>query len=84
MIEKMQTPEQFERWYKKAKPGDRVSYYEGFLFRERTELAFRKVFTVPAHLLPASKAWEMYLEERVALIQKRLGPGHYVYLAYKL
>lgn len=77
----------FGQWLKKAKPGDRVVYYEGFLLQDRTSWI---VFADSSVAIPqaavraaANEAWAAYEMGSVILTQKRLGDGDYIYYATK-
>lgn len=83
MIREVKSVEGFDRWFYNARSGDRVAYYAGFLIRDRIELLAKKTTLTP-EIQTAVRAWKFHERAQVELFQKRLGPGQYVYLAYKI
>lgn len=75
----------FDYWLKGAKPGEWVVYYEGFLMRDR-EVFIRGggfVDNLPARIKAAISAWKAYMRDEVKLVQKKLEPYEYHYIAIK-
>jgi hypothetical protein len=72
----------FERWVREGgKPGSSFVYWEGFLFYDT-----RSYLGIPMNLEAVgarNEAWGYYLQGRVSLVQKRIGDGHYLYIAQK-
>lgn len=85
-LNKVETPEQFVDWATTAKKGSRVSYFNGYLFRERIVNPPSRVsgYNAATKFKLASKAWEFYDLGIVTLCQKRLGDEDYVYMAVKV
>lgn len=84
-LNKVETPEQFVEWATTAKKGSQVSYFNGYLFRERIVNPPSRVsgHNAASKFKLASKAWEFYQLGIVRLFQKRMGDEDYVYIAVK-
>lgn len=79
----------FEAWLKHARPGDRFEYHRGYLTADRVHVmnipaigGFAHVYMEPLHSL-ASAVWGAYERSKVLLVQQKLGPGVFRYLATK-
>lgn len=85
ILNKVETPEEFVRWATSAKKNSRVSYFRGYLLKERlTNHTTRKEGPHAApHFKLASKAWEFYQLGIVTLLQKRIADDDYIYIAVK-
>lgn len=84
-LNKVETSEQFVEWATTAKKNSRVSYFSGYLFRERITNPPSRVSgpnAAPQFKL-ASKVWEFHQLGIVRLFQKRLGDEEYIYIAVK-
>jgi hypothetical protein len=75
-------PGDFRRWLANARPGDRCTYYEGFIApgldadgRPLAEAERKKVLQL------AQLAWSAAAGGMVHLLQRRLGENRYVYIA---
>jgi hypothetical protein len=79
------TPDELVRWAVSAKPNARVSYFRGYLFRERimNPPSRREGANAAPHFKTASKAWEMSQIGIVRLFQKRVDDEDYIYIAVK-
>jgi hypothetical protein len=64
------TPEEFNRWLKRGKPGSELPYFYGFLLNRPRP---------PTALL----AWHAYEQGLIDLVQFRSGPDEYTYIAQK-
>lgn len=84
-LNKVETPEQFVEWATTAKKNSRVSYFNGYLFRERITNHPSRVSGANAapHFKLANKAWEFHQLGIVRLFQKRMGDEEYIYIAVK-
>lgn len=84
-LNKVETPEEFVRWATSAKKNSRVSYFRGYLFKERvTSHSSRKEGPNAApHFKVANKAWEFSQLGVVKLFQKRVDDEDYIYIAVK-
>lgn len=84
-LNKVETPEQFVDWVTTAKKGSRISYFNGYLFRERVTNPPSRVSgsNAAAKFKLASKVWEFHQLGVVRLFQKRMGDEDYVYIAVK-
>lgn len=78
------TEEAFCRWVGQAEPGDVVEYHRGQLSVDRTreastlgDMARRELGKV------ADRALQLAAEDRLILVQRRLGEGAFSYLAIK-
>lgn len=73
------------RWATTAKKGSKISYYKGWLMKERMMLHPQEIRGPAA--LPrfrvANKAWEFMELGVINLFQKRLGFDDYLYIAVK-
>lgn len=75
----------FLYWLKRAKKGERVSYYDGFLMRDR-EVAIQSGFfsdEMPPRIRSAIEAWKAYLDGTVRLFQRKRADLEYEYIAIK-
>jgi len=73
------------RWATTAKKGAKVSYYKGWLMKERMNLhpmEIRGPAALPRFRV-ANKAWEFMELGVINLFQKRLGVDKYLYIAVK-
>lgn len=64
----------FERWLREAKPGDRRIYFVGYLPVAKWRWQVRRAARI---------AWEAYLDGKVHLVQSKVGPGQYEYIAVR-
>jgi hypothetical protein len=67
-------------WLSSAKRGSSYTYYEGFLSRDR-DLKNREDYTELNML--ADRAWHLYEDGKVALVQRRVGSCIYQYRVQK-
>jgi hypothetical protein len=76
----------FIYWLEKAKRGERVVYYDGFLMRDREQAVKAGFFSdqFPAKLKSAIAAWKAYTSGLVILTQKKRGFAEYEYIAIKV
>lgn len=79
------TEDGFLRWLKKARRGERVLYYDGFLMMDR-ELFFKNgglADKQPDNMKTAKMAWLSYLDGLVFLVQRKRDICSYEYIAVK-
>ena len=78
------TRQQFEAWLRQAAPGDRVVYHRGYLAVDRVRGSTGLSEPDRRELLAVAKA-AMMLAERgeIHLVQRRIEPGSFSYLAVK-
>ena len=76
----------FAYWLKNANKGDRVVYYDGFLFRDREILVHNGLPATgfPDKIKAAIFAWKAYLNGLVQLTQRKRGDFEYEYIATKV
>lgn len=71
-------------WLSKAKKGERVVYFDGFLMRERQKfLMEHKHVNYPQKIRTAMLAWRLYLDGLVVLVQHKRDEGEYEYIAVR-
>lgn len=73
----------FTWWLSKAKKGERVVYFDGFLMLERQRLVMNG-FTrdqFPQKIKTAILAWKAYMDGLVTLTQRKRDDGEYEYIA---
>lgn len=82
------TPEEFKHWLATASPGDRVTYYTGYLAKDRV-VAYKAptgvvlyVDNPPVSIL-ADLAWDAYENGKVFLVQGKIDTNLYYYLAVR-
>lgn len=68
---------QFTQWLKLSTPGDRFHYYKGHLAYDTR--GGREAWAIWA----ANEAWQAYEDLKVHLVQRKLGPGCYQYIAIR-
>lgn len=78
----VETPETASNWIVEAKVGEMCVYYKGLLMRDR---AYHDPATPMSYpLTVARKMWALNLTGRVTLLQQKLGPFDYLYIAQKV
>jgi hypothetical protein len=71
-----------EAWLRHARPGDAFEYYRGLLGPARCSLGPIKAERQRRALERlAETAWDLAESGRVHLVQRKLGPGSFSYLA---
>lgn len=84
-MKEVKTEDGFLKWLKKARRGEKVAYYDGFLMMDR-ELYFKNggfVEGLPDDMKTAKLAWLSYLDGLVFLVQKKRDVCAYEYIAVK-
>ncbi len=78
-----------EAWLKHAQPGDRFEYHRGSLANDRERVmnipaigTFAHVYVEPVNHL-AKAMWRYYEQGKVTLVQEKVGPETFRYLAVK-
>ena len=81
----MDTEDNFNYWLSRAKRGEKVVYFDGFLMLERQRLINNGIDrdSMPQKIKSAVAAWRAYLEDRVVLVQHKRDEGEYEYIAVK-
>ena len=84
-MKEVDTEDSLRFWFSKAKRGEKVVYFDGFLMLERQRLINNGVDreAMPQKIKTAMMAWRMYLEGLVALVQHKRDEGEYEYIAIK-
>jgi hypothetical protein len=78
-------PEALVKWATTAKRGSKISYYKGWLMKERMmlhQMEIRGPAALPRFRV-ANKAWDFMELGVIDLFQKRLGVDTYLYIAVK-
>ena len=78
----------FIHWLNRSRPGDRFIYHSGFLMIDRVNHVTVKggmEFTMPREPVDSegASAWEAMSSGLVRLVQEKLGPGVYDYIAVR-
>lgn len=78
------TKQEFEAWHRQAAPGDRVVYHRGYLAVDRVRNSGGLSEQDRRELLAVAKAALVLAEQdEIHLLQRRLEPGSYSYIAVK-
>lgn len=81
----MDTEDNFDYWLARARPGEKVVYFDGFLMLERQKFVMAGVPKegFPQKIKTAMAAWRAYLEGLVELVQHKRDEGEYEYIAVR-
>jgi len=84
-LKEVDTEDSLTYWLAKAKRGEKVMYFEGFLMYEKQKFVMAGI---PAEgfsqkIKTAMLAWRAYLEGLVVLVQRKREEGEYEYIAVK-
>lgn len=82
-MKEVDTEDAFSFWLSKARKGERVVYFDGFLMLERQKFVMNG-FTrdqFPQKIKTAIRAWDAYMDGLVALTQHKRDDGEYEYIA---
>jgi hypothetical protein len=73
-------------WAWRTPPGSRKTYYTGHLFADRQQEVRKGVLTPKAKRVHAlgNEAWSLYEKGLVTLVQKKIGPMLYDYIAVRV
>lgn len=84
-MKEVDTEDNFSYWLSRAKKGEKVVYFDGFLMRERQIFATNGFDreSMPQKIKTAMAAWRAYLEDRVVLVQHKRDEAEYEYIAIK-
>lgn len=83
-MKEVSTEDAFEHWLAKAKKGDKVLYFDGFLMLERQRHILQgNKDGFPQKIKTAILAWRAYLEGFVTLVQRKRDEGEYEYIAIR-
>lgn len=84
-MKQVDTEDSFEYWLRKAKVGEKIMYYDGFLMMDRERLIKNGMFVenFPQTVKTAIKAWKAYQDGLVILAQKKNDYFSYDYIAIK-
>lgn len=84
-MKEVSTEDAFSNWLSRARKGERVVYFDGFLMLERQRHALNNAgVPFPAKIKTAMLAWGAYLEGLVELVQHKRDEGEYSYIAVKV
>lgn len=84
-MKEVDTEDSLTYWLAKAKKGEKVMYFDGFLMYEKQKCVMAGI---PAEgfsqkIKTAMLAWRAYLEGLVVLVQRKREEGDYEYIAIK-
>lgn len=83
-MKEVSTEYEFSRWLSKARKGEKVVYFDGFLMLERQRHVLNHAGTpFPDKIRTAILAWRAYLEGLVELVQHKREEGSYEYIAVR-
>lgn len=84
-MKQVDTEDNFDYWLNRAKPGETVVYYDGFLLMDRERLVNNGIFAdkFPQTIKAAIRAWKAYQNGHVTLVQKKRDFFAYDYIAIK-
>ncbi len=84
-MKEVDTEDSFAHWLYKAKKGEKVMYFDGFLMYERQKFVMAGIPKegFPQKIKAATAAWRAYLEGLVVLVQRKRDEGEYEYIAVK-
>lgn len=84
-MKEVDTEDSFAYWLSRARRGEKVLYFDGFLMLERQKLVMAGVQRdgFPQKIKAAMAAWRAYLEDLVVLVQRKKDEGEYEYIAIK-
>lgn len=84
-MKEVDTEQSLAYWASKAKKGDMVVYYDGFLMMDRQRYFMNGGFedSQPEALKAAKLAWRMYNDGVLTLVQRKKEPFSYEYIAVK-
>ena len=78
---------QFDRWFRSAKAGSAFIYHEGYLPVDKAHSVFMhgSWWQQPRGEVDviAATAWLEYLNGKLELVQRRVAPQHFQYIAVK-
>jgi len=84
-LKEVSTEEAFSNWLSKARRGEKIVYFDGFLMLERQRHVLNHAdMPFPAKIKTAMLAWRAYLEGFVELVQHKRDEGEYSYIAVKV
>lgn len=85
-MKEVDTEVSFSYWFKSAKKGENVVYYNGFLLRDREILVSKGLSTdgFPEKIKTAVMVWKLHLNGDLKLTQKKRGMFDYDYIATKV
>lgn len=74
----------FSYWLSRARKGEKVVYFDGFLMYERQRfLSLNGGDEFPQKIRTAQLAWRAYTEGLVTLVQHKRDEGEYEYIAIR-
>jgi hypothetical protein len=83
-LKEVNTEDGFYQWLKRAKTGEKVVYFDGFLMLERQKHLLNNAgVEFPQKIKTAMFAWRTYLEGLVELVQRKRDEGEYEYIAVR-
>jgi len=83
-LKEVNTEDGLYSWLKKAKKGEKIVYFDGFLMLERQRHLLNNAgVEFPQKIRTGMLAWRFYLEGLVELVQRKRDEGKYEYIAVK-
>lgn len=84
-MKEVDTEDSFAWWLSKAKKGEKIVYFDGFLMFERQKLVMLGVESgsMPQKIKTAFLAWKAYMDGLVTLVQHKRDAGEYEYIAVR-
>lgn len=84
-MKEVDTEYNFNYWLSRAKKGEKIMYFDGFLMYERQKYVMAGVNKegFPQKIKTAMLAWRAYLEGLVVLVQRKREEGSYEYIAVR-
>lgn len=84
-MKEVDTEDSFAYWLSRAKKGEKIVYFDGFLMYERQKFVMAGVPPegFPQKIKAAMAAWRAYLENLVVLVQHKRDEGEYEYIAVR-
>lgn len=84
-MKEVDTEDNFDYWLARAKKGEKVVYFDGFLMFERQKFVMAGIpkEEFSQKIKTAMAAWRAYLENLVVLVQHKRDEGEYEYIAVR-
>ena len=83
-MKEVQTEYAYTDWLARAKKGEKVVYFDGFLMFERQKIVMSgNKDSFPQRIRTGMLAWKSYLDGLVTLVQHRKDEGEYEYIAIR-
>lgn len=83
-MREVSTEDAFANWLHKARKGEKIVYFDGFLMLERQRHMINHAGTdFPQKIKTAMLVWKAYLNDLVVLVQHKRDEGEYEYIAIR-